>query len=171
MLCNHKYPHQPHFSSFTFGRSTFPIQGLGAPTIAPQKTPKNHLFPYHVFKRLKHSHATTNTHTSYIFFHHTNSFLFWRGNFPIQGPWGPPPQPQNSQTSPQKTHYPYHVFKQLKRCHATTNTHTSHILLNYTVSCTPGRGNFPIQDPRGRYHSPRTARHTPFLSFIFKWLI
>ena len=50
----------------------------------------------------------------------------WEGYFPHLRPSGPPPKPQNSQTYPPKeTHIPYHVFKCLKRCHASTNTTVS----------------------------------------------
>ena len=69
--------------------------------------------------------------------------------------------PKQPDIPPRITHFLYHVFQQLKGCHAITNTHISHILLQHTNSSTSGRGNFPIQGPRGPHHSPETARYTP----------
>ena len=80
---------------------------------------------------------------------------------PSRARGAPTTAPKQPDIPPKMTHFPYHVFKRLKWCHATTNTHTSQIFLHHTNSSTSGRGNFPIQGPPGPHHSPKTARHTP----------
>ena len=109
-----------------------PSRALRDPTTAPKQPdipPKMTHFPYHVFKRLKWCHATTNTHTRQIFLYHTNSSTSGRGNFPIQGPSGPHHSPKTARNTPKITYFLYQFFKWLKWCHATTNT--SHIFLPF----------------------------------------
>ena len=72
-------------------------------------------------------------------------------------------QPKNGQ----KTCFSAINWSQMvKWCHATTNTHTSHIFLHHNISSTSERGGFSIQCPRGP-HQVRPicpAQH----QFIFK---
>ena len=124
-----------------------PSRAPGAPTAAPKQPdipPKMTHFPYHVFKRLKWCHATTNTHTSHIFLHHTKSSTSGKGKFPIQGPWDPTTALKQPDITSKMTHFPIVFFEWLRWCHATSNTQTSPISLHHTTSSTSGRGNSSI---------------------------
>ena len=92
--------------------------------------------------------------------HHTNSSTSGRGNVPIRAPRAPTTAPKQPDIAPKIIHFSYHVFKQLKWCHATTFPHTSHICIHHNNWSISGWGNFPIQAPWGPHHSPETARHT-----------
>ena len=82
-----------------------PARAHGGPNQSPKTarhTPQNYPISLSSFQKVKLCDASTNTHTSQILLHHTNSSTPGWGSFPIQGPRGPAPQPQNSRTCPQK---------------------------------------------------------------------
>ena len=86
-----------------------PSRALRDPTTAPKQPdipPKMTHFPYHVFKRLKWCHATTNTHTSHIFLHHTKSSISGKGKILIQGPQDPTTALKQPDITSKMTHFP-----------------------------------------------------------------
>ena len=90
-------------------RVIFLSRPLQAPTTAPKLPeipPKMTYFPNHVFKQLKWCHATTNTHTSHIFLHHTKSSTSGKGKFPIQGPWDLTTALKQPDITSKMTHFP-----------------------------------------------------------------
>ena len=94
MSCNHKYPHQQHFSSTyssTSGRGDFPIQGPLGPHQSPKTarhTPQNDPFSLLCFQTSDVKQPQIPTPAIFVF-QHTYSSTSGMGYFPIQEPLGP----------------------------------------------------------------------------------
>ena len=76
---------------------------------------------------------------------------------PARAHGGPNQSPKTARHTPQNYPISLSSFQKVKLCDASTNTHTSQILLHHTNSSTPGWGSFPIQGPRGPHLSPKTV--------------
>ena len=103
---------------------------------------------------VKWCHATTNTHTSHIFLHHTISSTSERANFPIKGPWGPHHSPKIARHTPWNdllSKLSLQMFKVMSYNHTCTHRPYFFDHTNISTSC---RGNFPIQGPQGPHHNP-----------------
>merc|ERR1712087_452873 len=103
----------------------------------------------------------TNTHTSHIFLHHTNSSTAGRGHSPIQGPRGPHRSPKTARRTPQNDPFSLAWFQMVKvmSCYH-KYPHQPHFSSSYSLIYI-WEGSFPHPGPKGPPSQPQNSQTYP----------